>query len=53
MRGTDQMTVPGADGKPMTIHLRGLSVWRLEPDGKWRCVAEVSNEVPPAAPGVT
>jgi ketosteroid isomerase-like protein len=53
MRGTDQMTVPGGDGKPMTIHLRGLSVWRMEPDGQWRCVAEVSNEVPPAAPSST
>lgn len=53
MRGTDQMTVPGADGKPMTVHLRGLSVWRLEPDGEWRCVADIANEVPQAAPSST
>jgi ketosteroid isomerase-like protein len=53
MRGTDQMTVPGADGKPMTIHLRGLTVWRLDPDGQWRCVADIANEMPPAAPSST
>jgi ketosteroid isomerase-like protein len=53
MRGTDQMTVPGTDGKPMTIHLRGLTVWRMEPDGQWRCVADIANEVPPAAPSST
>jgi ketosteroid isomerase-like protein len=49
MRGTDELTVPGADGKPLTLHLRGITVWRMEPDGQWRCVADVSNEVPLAA----
>jgi ketosteroid isomerase-like protein len=53
MRGTDQLTVPGPDGKPTTIHLRGLSVWRMDPDGQWRCVVDVSNEIPPAAPSTT
>lgn len=47
MRGTDEMTVPGPDGKVMTIHLRGMSIWRREPDGQWRCVVDISNEVPP------
>lgn len=35
-------------GKPLTLHLRGITVWRLEPDGQWRCVADVSNEAPSA-----
>jgi len=48
MRGTDELTVPGPDGKPLTLHLRGITVWRLEPDGQWRCVADVSNEAPSA-----
>lgn len=54
MRGADELTVPGADGKPLTLHLRGITVWRMEPDGQWRCVVDVSNEIPPAtAPGST
>ena len=48
MRGTDEVTVPGADGKPVSLHLRGISVWRMEPDGQWRCAADVSNEAPSA-----
>lgn len=53
MREATQMTVPGADGKPIAVHLRALTVWRMEPDGQWRCVADIANEAPPAAPGPT
>jgi ketosteroid isomerase-like protein len=47
MRGTDELTVPGPNGTPITLHLRGISVWRLEADGEWRCVVDISNEQPP------
>jgi ketosteroid isomerase-like protein len=53
MHGTTEMTIPGADGKPATVHLRGLTVWRMEPDGEWRCVADVANEAPPTAPSAS
>ncbi len=52
MRGTDELTVPGPNGTPMTLHLRGISVWRIDSDGQWRCVVDISNEQPPAAPTV-
>ena len=48
MPGTDEMTVPGPNGSPMTLHLRGVAIWRLDPDGQWRCVVDISNEEPPA-----
>jgi ketosteroid isomerase-like protein len=48
MRGTDELTVPGPSGTPITLHLRGISVWRSDSDGQWRCVADVSNEQPSA-----
>jgi ketosteroid isomerase-like protein len=48
MRGTDEMTVPGPKGAPMTLHLRGYSIWRMEPDGQWRCVVDIANEAPPS-----
>jgi len=44
MPGTDEMTVPGPNGAPMTLHLRGIAIWRLEADGQWRCVVDISNE---------
>src|SRR6184192_3434688 len=52
MRGTDELTVPGPNGTPVTLHLRGISVWRIDSDGQWRCVVDIANEQPPAAPMV-
>lgn len=52
MRGTDELTVPGPSGSPITLHLRGISVWRVDPDGQWRCVVDISNERPLASPPV-
>jgi ketosteroid isomerase-like protein len=49
MRGVDEMTVPGANGTPITLHTRGISIWRRDRDGEWRCVADIANEPPPAA----
>ena len=44
MRGTDEMTVPGPKGQPMTLHLQGYSIWRKDADGVWRCTVDVANE---------
>jgi len=48
MPGTDEMTVPGPNGALMTMHMHGVSIWRRDPDGEWRCVVDISNESPPA-----
>ena len=48
MRGADEMTVPGPKGAPMTLHLQGYSIWRLDTDGVWRCTVDISNEMAPA-----
>ena len=50
MRATDELTLPGPNGTSMTLHLRGLSVWRFDPDGQWYCVVDIANEEPPATP---
>lgn len=50
MRATDDLAVPGPSGGTMTLHLRGISIWRLDPDNQWRCVIDISNEAPPATP---
>src|SRR2546428_5833573 len=50
MRGTNELTVPGPNGTPITLHLRGISVWKIDSDGEWRCVVDVSNEQPSVVP---
>jgi ketosteroid isomerase-like protein len=50
MRATDELTLPGPNGTSMTLHLRGLSIWRVDPDGQWYCVVDIANEAPPATP---
>jgi len=39
-------TVPDSGGTIRTIHAKGVTVWRREPDGKWRCVADIWNGAP-------
>lgn len=46
MRGETVTTVPGPNGTPLVLHSRGMTVWRLEPDGQWRCVIDIWNDPP-------
>ncbi len=46
--GTNEMTMPDAAGKPMKMTGRYITVWRKEPDGKWRCVQDYSSPAPGA-----
>src|SRR5262245_13933468 len=50
MRGTDEATVIVPVGRTMTLHTRGISIWRVDSDGQWRCVVDISNEAPSATP---
>ena len=46
MPATEETTVPGPKGALMTIHGRGISIWRKDPDGVWRCVVDIANNAP-------
>jgi ketosteroid isomerase-like protein len=46
MPSTAEMTVPGPDAALMTVHMRGVTIWRRDPDGEWRCVVDIANEPP-------
>ena len=48
MRGTDDMTVPGPKGAPLTLHLQGYSIWRMDANGQWLCVVDIATEAPNA-----
>ncbi len=46
MRSNNSMTVPGPNGTPLTVPGRGITIWRLEPDGQWRCTMDIWNDPP-------
>ena len=46
MPATEELTVPGPDGRVVTRQLRGIAIWRLDSDGEWRCVVDIANEQP-------
>ena len=48
---TYQMTLPGADGRLTTDHGKDMAVWKKQPDGAWKIVADTFNsDLPVAAP---
>jgi ketosteroid isomerase-like protein len=46
MFGENSVTMNGPDGKPVTAKGRGVTIWRREPDGVWRCAVDIWNEGP-------
>jgi ketosteroid isomerase-like protein len=44
--GTNAITVPGPDGKLVTIAGRGVAIWRRLPGGEWKCVIDIWNSGP-------
>ena len=46
MFGENAVTMNGPDGKPTTIPGRGVTIWRREPDGEWRCAVDIWNAGP-------
>ena len=48
LRSTSVTTVPGPKRSTLTLPGRGVTIWRLEPDGQWRCVVDIWNDPPPS-----
>jgi ketosteroid isomerase-like protein len=48
MLSTNEVTLPGPDGRPVTAYGRAVTVWRKEPDGDWRCAIDIWNQEAPA-----
>jgi len=44
--GTSAFTVPGPKGTVVTEKGRYITVWRKEPDGRWRCVMDYGSPAP-------
>jgi ketosteroid isomerase-like protein len=48
LSGNTDVTVPNPKGGLVTIHARGITIWRHDSDGEWRCVIDITNDAPPA-----
>ena len=48
MLGENSVTLDDADGRPVTIQGRGVTVWRRDPDNLWRCAVDIWNAGPAA-----
>jgi ketosteroid isomerase-like protein len=46
--GTNRITAPDSGGTLHTTEGRYLTVWRKDPNGRWRCSFDIFNEGPPA-----
>jgi ketosteroid isomerase-like protein len=43
---TNAVTIAGPEGQPVTTRGRGVTVWRREADGNWRCAVDIWNDEP-------
>jgi ketosteroid isomerase-like protein len=48
MFSRNEVTADGPDGRPLTAAGRAVTIWRLEPDGEWRCAVDIWNAEPAA-----
>ena len=46
--GTYQVTMKDAKGKPVTDRGKYMTVWKKQPDGKWKVAADIYNSDLPA-----
>ena len=45
--GTNRVTVNAPDGKQVVIDGKGVSIWRRQKGGAWKCVVDIWNDVAP------
>jgi uncharacterized protein (TIGR02246 family) len=41
--GTNRISLNGPDGKSLTEEGRGVTIWKKQTDGSWRCVLDVTS----------
>ncbi len=47
MTSVQTVTMKGGDGKTATFAGRGVTIWRLDADGQWRCAVDIRNDGAP------
>lgn len=47
--GTYELTLSDPQGKPVTDRGKWVAVWEKQPDGSWKCIADIWNSDQPPA----
>jgi ketosteroid isomerase-like protein len=42
----NSVTLPGPDGRFVTVAGRAVTLWHREADGEWRCAVDIWNDEP-------
>lgn len=51
MVGVSQVKAKGVQGNPSTESGKSVEVWKKQPDGKWKCVADIfDSDMPLPSP---
>lgn len=45
--GTNQITATAPDRKIVTQRGKGITIWKKQPDGAWKCAVDIWNSLPP------
>ncbi len=48
--GTDWITSPGPDGKPVTEENNSVAIWKKQSDNSWKCIVDAMSPVAPVSP---
>ncbi len=46
----NRFTITDAGGAMLTLHGKGVTVWRKDPNGAWKCVIDIWNDNPQEQP---
>jgi len=43
--GTNRVIFTGSDGKQVTVEGKAVAVWRRDPEGDWKCIIDIWNDI--------
>ncbi len=49
--GVSEIAVLGPEGKPIVERAKGITIWKKQPNGAWKCVVDIWNAAEPGPIG--
>ena len=51
LHALNEVSFSGQNGRQVTVEGKAVTVWRREPEGVWKCVIDIWNDVSPSSVG--